>query len=127
MTENVSIDWLAERIALRVCEIPDRTSPDDQPEMCLVTPNELRAIILDEWRTMQEKRSLREEETKAQVVGMPPPYPHIVLNTETGGDAVSKHDYDTLRAQLAEAMAENRRLHEGKTIRWANAARSVCP
>lgn len=39
---------LSRRIALRVAEIPDRTSPDDQPEMMLVTPNELRNIVEDE-------------------------------------------------------------------------------
>lgn len=35
------------KIALDVQEIPDRTSPDDQPDMCLVTPNELRRIVHD--------------------------------------------------------------------------------
>jgi hypothetical protein len=35
----------AARIVLAVCEIPDRNSPDDQPEMMLVTPDELRSIV----------------------------------------------------------------------------------
>lgn len=42
---------LARRITLRVAEIPDRTSPEDQPDMMLVTPNELRAIVEDEIET----------------------------------------------------------------------------
>lgn len=41
---------ISRRIALRVAEIPDRTSPEDQPEMMLVTPNELRRIVEDELR-----------------------------------------------------------------------------
>ena len=36
---------IADRIVLAVCEIPDRNSPDDQPEMMLVTPEELRSIV----------------------------------------------------------------------------------
>ena len=35
----------AERVALRVAEIPDRFSPEDQPEMMLVTRDELIAFI----------------------------------------------------------------------------------
>lgn len=38
----------ARRVTLRVAEFPDRTSPEDQPEMMLITPNELRAIVEDE-------------------------------------------------------------------------------
>ncbi len=40
-----------ESVMLRVTEIPDRNSPDDQPEMMLVTDKELRNIlnaVLDE-------------------------------------------------------------------------------
>jgi hypothetical protein len=39
---------LADRIAevcLRVCELPDRSSPEDWPEACLVTPDELSEIL----------------------------------------------------------------------------------
>lgn len=46
---------LSRRIALRVAEIPDRTSPDDQPEMMLVTPEELRRIVEDEFESLGEK------------------------------------------------------------------------
>ena len=35
----------AQRVALRVAEIPDRFSPEDQPEMMLVTRDELVAFI----------------------------------------------------------------------------------
>lgn len=37
-------DCIAE-VCLRVCELPDRTSPDDWPEACLVTPDELSEIL----------------------------------------------------------------------------------
>lgn len=36
-------------IVLAVCEIPDRTSPDDFPEAMLVTPEELKFIIRDKF------------------------------------------------------------------------------
>lgn len=39
---------LADRIVLRVAELPDRTSPDDWPEAMLVTADELRAIVSEE-------------------------------------------------------------------------------
>lgn len=35
----------ADLVVRAVAELPDRTSPEDQPEMMLVTPDELRAII----------------------------------------------------------------------------------
>lgn len=40
------------RVVLRVAELPDRNSPDDQPDMMLVTDKELRGIlraVLDEF------------------------------------------------------------------------------
>ncbi len=36
---------VADLIVRDVAEIPDRTSPDEYPDMMLVTPNELREII----------------------------------------------------------------------------------
>lgn len=50
--EKPSEHWLkaaretADAIVRDVCELPDRTSPDDQPDMLLVTVEELHAIIL---------------------------------------------------------------------------------
>lgn len=40
------LDTLAEKITRDVCELPDRTSPEDQPEMLLVTADELAAIVV---------------------------------------------------------------------------------
>ncbi len=40
-------------VALSVAEIPDRTSPDDQPEMMLVTSEELIGII-ESWELLIE-------------------------------------------------------------------------
>ena len=37
-------DWI-DSIVRDVAELPDRNSPDDNPEMMLVTDTELRAII----------------------------------------------------------------------------------
>jgi hypothetical protein len=37
---------IAEEIIREVSELPDRTSPADQPDMMLVTADELRGIIL---------------------------------------------------------------------------------
>lgn len=41
-------EMIADRVCLRVCELPDRTSPDDWPEALLVTSNELHAIVREE-------------------------------------------------------------------------------
>ena len=38
------LERLVNRICLEVCELPDRTSPEDWPEACLVTPEELSDI-----------------------------------------------------------------------------------
>lgn len=38
--------WI-DSIVRAVCELPDRDSPEDQPEMMLVTDKELRAILED--------------------------------------------------------------------------------
>jgi hypothetical protein len=45
-TPGYTVDALATAIVRDVAELPDRTSPDDQPEMMLVTSDELRNIIL---------------------------------------------------------------------------------
>lgn len=37
---------LATHIVREVCELPDRNSPDDQPEMLLVTCDELHGIVM---------------------------------------------------------------------------------
>lgn len=37
-------EQIADAICLEVCELPDRTSPDDWPEALLVTAEELHAI-----------------------------------------------------------------------------------
>jgi hypothetical protein len=46
MTKNEAEGVIAE--ALRnICELPDRTSPEDQPDMMLVTGEELSLILVD--------------------------------------------------------------------------------
>lgn len=37
---------IATHIVREVCELPDRNSPDDQPEMLLVTCDELHGIVV---------------------------------------------------------------------------------
>jgi hypothetical protein len=37
-------DWIA-NVQRDICELPDRASPEGQPNMCLVTMAELRQII----------------------------------------------------------------------------------
>jgi len=40
-----ALKWLPREVAQRICEIPGRNSPEDQPEMCLVTvPEILNAV-----------------------------------------------------------------------------------
>lgn len=38
-------DWLVHRIIVDVAELPDRTSPEDEPDMMLVEAKELRVIL----------------------------------------------------------------------------------
>lgn len=42
-----NLDSWINSIVRDVAELPDRTSPDEQPEMMLVTDKELRDIISD--------------------------------------------------------------------------------
>lgn len=46
MTTDKRAAEIAALIVRDVAEIPDRCSPDDQPEMMLVTSDELTAIVL---------------------------------------------------------------------------------
>jgi hypothetical protein len=43
-----AIDKFADAVVLRVCELPDRTSPEDWPEALLVTSKELHFILVDQ-------------------------------------------------------------------------------
>jgi hypothetical protein len=47
---------LIERIILLVAELPGRSSPDDQPNMMLVTDAELREILSDELQADTTKK-----------------------------------------------------------------------
>ncbi len=38
------MDWIS-RLTIDICELPDRTSPEDYPEHMLVTGKELRELI----------------------------------------------------------------------------------
>lgn len=44
---SMALDEWIDSIVRDVAEIPDRNSPDDNPEMMLVTEKELRAILED--------------------------------------------------------------------------------
>lgn len=46
-----SDDLIAQSIVSGVAELPDRTSPESQPEMMLVTGEELTAIVLSNLKT----------------------------------------------------------------------------
>ena len=45
---KINIKRIVDCVVLRVAELPGRSSPDYQPTMMLVTPSELREIIMDE-------------------------------------------------------------------------------
>lgn len=47
MTDTPTREELADRICRDVADLPDRTSPDDQPEMMLVTGEELHGIVMN--------------------------------------------------------------------------------
>lgn len=47
--EPIRMEDFAAEVILRVSGLPDRTSPDDQPDMMLVTAEELEDIILGIW------------------------------------------------------------------------------
>lgn len=46
--DPAKIDRIATSIVREVCELPDRNSPDDEPEMLLVTCDELHGIVIAE-------------------------------------------------------------------------------
>lgn len=47
MADTPTREELADRICRDVADLPDRTSPDDQPEMMLVTGDELHGIVMN--------------------------------------------------------------------------------
>lgn len=47
-----TIEATANDICRDVCELGDRTSPDDQPNMLLVTTEELHAIVTERLRSL---------------------------------------------------------------------------
>jgi hypothetical protein len=44
------LDRALDLIVQDICELPDRSSPDDWPEAMLVTPDELRRIVVSRFR-----------------------------------------------------------------------------
>lgn len=60
---RVAAEKIAENVALAVCELPDRTSPDDWPEALLVTANELHEIVLNEVLSALPPAPRAEEDT----------------------------------------------------------------
>lgn len=48
MEEPISLDQFVEQAWRDLCEKDDRTSPEEYPEMCLITQDELRET-LKEW------------------------------------------------------------------------------
>ncbi len=49
---------IATQIVRDVAELPDRTSPEDQPDMMLVTSDELTAIVLSSLNQQEGKDSV---------------------------------------------------------------------
>ncbi len=47
MDDEARARELADKMVLDVCELPDRTSPEDWPEAMLVTSEELHAMVMD--------------------------------------------------------------------------------
>ncbi|HEX3863554.1 MAG TPA: hypothetical protein VHY35_17865 [Stellaceae bacterium] len=45
-TKPSAAERLADALVIDVCELPDRTSPEDWPEMLLITPDELYTMAL---------------------------------------------------------------------------------
>jgi hypothetical protein len=58
---------LADEIVREVCELPDRTSPDDQPDALMVTWQELRTIIIRELEPVLEARDAALREALAEI------------------------------------------------------------
>lgn len=54
-----AIRQFVERVILRVAELPGRSSPDDMPEMMLVSDAELREILLDELRKSESRKETK--------------------------------------------------------------------
>jgi hypothetical protein len=48
------LKWLAPGIAQSICETPDRDSPEDRPDMCLVTPEEIINTVEGKIETLRE-------------------------------------------------------------------------
>lgn len=54
--ESEFAEAVAGRVVLHVCELPDYTSPDDQPDLVMCTVQELKDCVL---RAFEEQWNLR--------------------------------------------------------------------
>ena len=91
---------IAELACSKVCELPDRTSPDDQPDMLMVTTGELRSAVLDALEAMQGPLM-----TKAfgEVLGKCPNCNGPlwrVTGRQAGNDMVDRCEKEILRAKV---------------------------
>lgn len=59
------VEQFARDVCQDVCELPDRTSPDDWPEACLVTGKELHIIVTERFRAALE--AARYGEMRAEI------------------------------------------------------------
>lgn len=71
------LDWIPKRVSQDICEIPDRNSPEDQPDMCLVTPDEIVNIVTN---ALEELRELLAASPTAPVAGQPDGYAAVLEN-----------------------------------------------
>ena len=58
------VEEMADMIVRDVCELPDRTSPDDQPEMMLVTGEELHSIVVENLRRLSPQDAVMAERAR---------------------------------------------------------------
>lgn len=63
MTEKITDTRLVDFIWQELCEIPDRSSPEDQPDMALVCRNDL-LVIVEDWNEREAIRKGTSEEPK---------------------------------------------------------------
>lgn len=99
MTTTQRARDLAEKIVVGVCELPDRTSPDDWPEAMLVTGEELHALIMDRAKAALDAAWRDGVEAAANV---PPAGTNYVnpVGWNNGYSAGIKAKYEAIRALL---------------------------
>ena len=107
----------------RLCDVDDRTSPAEYPDMCLITREELGDAIADAVALAlkvedRRKRALDEPPTYARAGGPPDDWYSIrVINLDTGAEVRDVVEVDTVDGWVIQQRQASDVVRKGGHVR----------